>query len=389
MEEELAKGRELFTAAEKEFHHPHAEMASIRALAAQAIEQLDLAIGRRPSAEAHYWRGCAHALRREEAEAESDFTASLGIDAKYSVARVARGKLQAARWLERFIDSGGGSRLKGAALKAAERERVGAMADFGVAAASVEVEAFMDFLESKFDACIDACDRGGGFELLVLKGHALFFSSSVDAYRRRSDEASKQLEAAVAAYTRAIEIRAACVEALAMRAYVQSLLDRREEAMKDAERALKIDPRGFLALILSASLAGGERALELYTRALEVKSDSFFARCNRSVVYVGLGRTDDALKDLEEAITLNADHVFGWQLKGAVLARVKRYDEAEEVLSKAIDLDPDFPTIWYNRGAVRAALGRKDEAIADFKEAIERGHPNAEKVKEIIKKLDE
>jgi tetratricopeptide (TPR) repeat protein len=145
-----------------------------------------------------------------------------------------------------------------------------------------------------------------------------------------------------------------------------------------------------------------ERAIRLYGEGIEVKPDSYFCRVNRAVLLTTRGRNDEAMKDLDKAVELNPQHMFGLQLKGSLLGRIGNecrnsdptramtiYREGEALLTRALEIAPDFPTTWFNRGAVRASMGKTREAIEDISTALQKGHPNPDLCREWIRKLSQ
>ncbi len=359
-------------------------LAAAREAARRAIPLLD---DGKP--ETLWRRGRAHELCGDAARAEADFTAAI----EFAPARFARARLRFGRWWDAVLDVGGG-RPRGEPW---DRLKADALVDLEAARADNELacDAMTRCLDEKPADAAELLERApSDADLSKLKGDAHYFASGVDIYRRRGAEGNDAFAKAVAAYDAAVAARPAFPEALAMRGYVRSQLGYPREAAADFEAALAIDPKHPRTLVLFAGLLAAdkgtaERALGLYAAALEAKPDSYYARANRAVLLAGLGRTDEALRDLEEALRLRPAVAFAWQLKGAALGRLRQWEEADVALTKALDLDPTFPTVWYNRGAIRAGAGHTTEAVADFREALRRGHPYPDRIREILRKLGE
>ena len=428
---EVSKGKELLDDAMRDLYRPGAKLEESRVKAIAAIERFDAALRLAPDlAEAFYYRGRAHQFRLDWAKAEADWGQALKADPKFVPALVDRGRYRMRRFSEIFIDSGGGGYLKDNVeanlLKAQAAEDFAAASKALTGDEQNAVEAMMRLAEGNSTAAVDLAERAVGRrgtdeELWKVLGDAYYFSSNVDAYQRTAGTQSLNIQKAVDAYTKAIELRTNFPEARAMRAYILEMAGQADAALADIETALKIDRRNFIALALGASIMGrkGEgpdpdRALKLYAEGIEVKPDSFFCRVNRAVVLVSKNRYDEAMADLDKAIELNPKHLFGYQIKGALLGKIgngqiqreperarKTFLLGVEALTKALDLSPDFATAWYNRGAVRASLASaqwdlgqaeasratRADAVRDMEEAIRKGHPNPEAVRVQIRKL--
>ncbi len=81
-----------------------------------------------------------------------------------------------------------------------------------------------------------------------------------------------------------------------------------------------------------------ELALKAFEKAIELKSDNYFAWFMKCTTLFFLRRVDEALKAIEKAIGLKPEEVGAWIIKGALLATdgISRYDEALKAFEKAI-----------------------------------------------------
>jgi tetratricopeptide (TPR) repeat protein len=83
------------------------------------------------------------------------------------------------------------------------------------------------------------------------------------------------------------------------------------------------------------------------------------------------GRLNDALAALAEAVRLDARHAQAWYNLGLAYAAVNRPEDALEALSRAEPLDPSAAQVPYARATVLAALGRGAEARAAARRALQ------------------
>jgi tetratricopeptide (TPR) repeat protein len=79
---------------------------------------------------------------------------------------------------------------------------------------------------------------------------------------------------------------------------------------------------------------------------------------------------DDALANLSRDIKLRPADAWAISSRGQIYLGLGRYDEALADLDRALELDPDGETFG-SRGQVYRLLGREEEARADFARAIE------------------
>jgi tetratricopeptide (TPR) repeat protein len=113
-----------------------------------------------------------------------------------------------------------------------------------------------------------------------------------------------------------------------------------------------------------------DKAVEDYTKAIELKSDENKYYTNRAFAWSSFNEYDKAIADYDKAIELNpnlsqtfADRGITWNLKG-------EYDKAIDDFKIAIDLSPKSnyynwrAIAWYNKA-------KYDDAIGDYNEAIQ------------------
>ena len=112
------------------------------------------------------------------------------------------------------------------------------------------------------------------------------------------------------------------------------------------------------------------KALEMYSRAIELDGGSFETHLNRGITYSAVRQHEKALEDFRSAHRLKPD-------AGGVLANVafeelqlKRYDECIRDASSLIDADPGDATAYFFRGTSFMNTGRTAEALDDLRRAV-------------------
>ena len=185
---------------------------------------------------------------------------------------------------------------------------------------------------------------------------------------------------------------------------------KRDFAMSDLEKALKLAPKQAEAYLLIAQLnvlPGGDvkqareavdKALELgldeppaHAKALLLRADleeqpeKKMADLNEAVRLVpgdaaairargrleaDLNQLEPALADLNKAIELAPDDGPSYEAEAIVLARLKKYDQALAALDKARQLNPDSVMPLVQRARVHASESKLDDALADLNQAL-------------------
>ena len=119
------------------------------------------------------------------------------------------------------------------------------------------------------------------------------------------------------------------------------------------------------------SLKQYKEAVENYTQAIQLQSNTALFYNNRGCAYGGLGEYDKAISDYNKAIELDSFNSTDYHNRGYTYNNLKEYEKAISDYGKAIELSPNNATAYNNRGSIYIVLGRTDEAISDLNKAIE------------------
>ena len=118
-------------------------------------------------------------------------------------------------------------------------------------------------------------------------------------------------------FTQALEICPYMGRVHSGRAMARMQLDRPDEAMKDVERALEIDPRDAEACWCRAEIhLKGDRPVEAMAdieQAIEIDTDNPIYYKTRAKILDALDRPDEAQRDRVKALKLEAELVANWQ----------------------------------------------------------------------------
>jgi adenylate cyclase len=179
-----------------------------------------------------------------------------------------------------------------------------------------------------------------------------------------SDEASRK----------AVELAPESAEAHTARAISFSATQRFDDAAREFERAISLNPRLFEAWYYSARTALHQnrprRALELFERAAEVNPDDYQAPLLAAPIYRSLGMEDRALEAERRGVTLAERHLEDYPdnarayfLAASALSSLGLTEQAIEWAERAISIDPDDPSARYNVACFYAQIGDIEKAL--------------------------
>ena len=190
----------------------------------------------------------------------------------------------------------------------------------------------------------------------------------------RSVGEGADLEAAVDAYTKAIELNPALAEAYNNRGNAKADLGQHEAALADHDRTIELNPTLATAYYnrgnTKRSLGQYDAELADYDRAIELAPTFAAAYNNRGYAKHALGQHDAALADLDRAIELAPTVAATYDSRGETKHALGQHDAALADLDRAIELAPTVAATYNNRGNTKESLGRITEAREDYQEAL-------------------
>jgi tetratricopeptide (TPR) repeat protein len=86
---------------------------------------------------------------------------------------------------------------------------------------------------------------------------------------------------------------------------------------------------------------------------------------------------DEAIKDMDVAIKLDPKNHLFYNGKGVSLLSIKKYQEAVDNFSSSIQLNPDFGQAYFNRGYAKQFVNDMDGACKDWTTAAAKGYKSA------------
>lgn len=145
-------------------------------------------------------------------------------------------------------------------------------------------------------------------------------------------------------------------------------LSRAATALNDA---LKLEPEDpdlharILALRAAVVGDGASRLADL-DKALELSPQNPEILRTRGLMYVQLGRPQDAMADLDRVVLLVPDQAGSYESRAMALMAAKDHDKALVDLNKAIELAPESPVPRLQRARLFLLRGEATPAIADL-----------------------
>ena len=156
-----------------------------------------------------------------------------------------------------------------------------------------------------------------------------------------------------------------------------------QEALKDFNRALELDPSDALAYEGRGDsyqiLQQHEDALADYDRAFSLDQRTASILVGRGCAYRDLGRHDEAFADFARAIEMGPQEwaVQAFANRGLTYMDLQRYGDAIADFTAALERDPDNSQLFSSRSQAHLQLGDYLRALSDNERAIELAPHNA------------
>ena len=116
-----------------------------------------------------------------------------------------------------------------------------------------------------------------------------------------------------------------------------------------------------------------DKAIEAYTRAIELNPNDAKAYKNRGAAYGRKRQYDRAIGDYNKAIAIDPNYAYTYIYRGVAYGRKGQYDREIEDYNKAIAINPNDAYAYNRRGFAYKNKGQYDRAISDFQKACDMG----------------
>ena len=218
-------------------------------------------------------------------------------------------------------------------------------------------------------------------------GYALAYAGVADCCSflyQYFDATGSNLKRADSASLRAIELAPGLAEAHASRGLAVSLRGEFDEAKREFETAVRLDPKSFEAAYFyaRACVAQGDNAeaAKWFEHAVSVRPEDYASHALLATVYSALGRNDDSIQSSRRAydsarrhLDLNPDDPRALYMGAMSLTMLGESEKAREWNRRALAMDPDDPSVLYNIACAFSMEGQLNEAFDAMGKAIESG----------------
>jgi non-specific serine/threonine protein kinase len=191
-------------------------------------------------------------------------------------------------------------------------------------------------------------------------------------------------KAADEASRKALELAPQLSESHTARAAALAQRGAYDEASREYEEAIRLNPNSFDAYYYHARASFAakqiEKSAELFQRAAELRPEDFQAPALLAQSLSMMGREDEAraanqegIRRCERWLELEPNNLRALALGATALVNDGQAQRAVEWLDRAIAEAPDDPSIYFNAGCVYARLGRKEDALVCLEQTFARG----------------
>ncbi len=369
----LDRGREVLRDMERLLSLEKVDRAQLRMLGERARAEFARAVGGHPaSGEGHLEIARAWRLEGEEDRALESCSRAVEADPLLAAARLERAKVLLESYEElRHDNRTGRSRPQGPGAEALwtriEADLAVAERTEGNLKERQLARALRAFAEGRFEEAGEELERyarehPADAEAWAHAGHAWFHVEGKG-------------EEALAALTKAFELRRGNVSHRLMRGLCCFKMKRYEEAEAEYTRAIDLDPKFAMAYSNRGNAREGrgdlEGAIADHTKAIDLHPKYAAAYTNRGNAKSGRGDLDGAIADYSKALVLDPKNASAYYNRGLANGHIGDLDGAISDFTKAIDLDSQDAMAYNNRGGAKYRKGNLDGAIADYSKALE------------------
>jgi adenylate cyclase len=186
-----------------------------------------------------------------------------------------------------------------------------------------------------------------------------------------------------------LELEPDLAEAHVARGIAVSLTRKFDEAEKEFETAMRLDPKLYEAAYFYArglkSQGRNAEAAKMFERASLLRPEDFLAPNFLSAVLDDMGLKAEAetalrraLKLVEERLELNPDDARATNMGAAMLALAGDRDGAIDYIRRSLAIDAEDSGMLYNIACTYAILGMSEEALSSLETAVDKGFGHKE-----------
>ncbi len=200
------------------------------------------------------------------------------------------------------------------------------------------------------------------------------YAGNHEEHRTRADLTSKK----------ALALDPESAEAHASRGVACSINESYQEAEKEFETAIRLDPTLFEAYYFYARVCFAEgklkKAIEFYEKAHSVNPQDYQSPLLVAQIYSDMGEPQKAeasrrqgIETARARLLLSPDDTRALYMGGNGLVALGEFEEGLEWANQALAIDPDEPMVLYNVGCVQCLAHRFEDALTSLEKAVKNG----------------
>ncbi|XP_032098398.1 tetratricopeptide repeat protein 6 [Sapajus apella] len=164
-------------------------------------------------------------------------------------------------------------------------------------------------------------------------------------------------------------------EFLTNRGVIHEFMGHKQNAMKDYQEAISLNPKYSLAYFNAGNIYFHHRqfsqASDYFSKALKFDPENEYVLMNRAIANTILKKYEEAKEDFANVIERCPFWAAVYFNRAHFYYCLKQYELAEEDLNKALSLKPNDALVYNFRAKVRGKIGLSEEAMADYNRALD------------------
>ncbi|XP_063102830.1 tetratricopeptide repeat protein 6 isoform X1 [Cavia porcellus] len=164
-------------------------------------------------------------------------------------------------------------------------------------------------------------------------------------------------------------------EFLTNRGVIHEFMGQQQNAMKDYQAAIALDPKYWLAYFNAGNIYFHHRqfsqASDYYSKSLKFDPENEYVLMNQAITNTILNKYEEAKEDFACLIDRCPFWAAAYFNRAHLYCFLKQYHLAEEDLTTALSLTPNDVLVYNLRAEVRGKIGLTEEAMADYNQALD------------------
>lgn len=225
-----------------------------------------------------------------------------------------------------------------------------------------------EFEASNYESAIEFCNRALNFLPKSKKVYLYNQRALIYIYMKEYDMAKADCEeASLISFDNPSTINLTALISLHKGDY--------EKALEGFSRAIELEERFYMAYVNRAkayiALRNYEAAFDELAAVLKMDRYNVDALYERAELYVTLDRYSEAYDDYREYITFDPDNIYVLHMLAFISRLDLNYKLALGYIEDILEIKPDFIEVYLERAAVYSSTGEYEKALEDYKLLID------------------